>query len=71
MSGSVRVVLTNYVESAVLLLDTDALGFAQQVLALVDALIDPNAGWPKSAKSGSYWATAGETRRLHPLREPQ
>lgn len=52
------------------LLDTDAIGFGQQVLLLMDALTDPNAGWPKSAKSGSYWATAGETRRLHPLQQP-
>jgi ABC-type dipeptide/oligopeptide/nickel transport system ATPase subunit len=52
------------------LLDADAMGFGQQVLLLMDALVDPNAGWPKSAKSGSYWATAGETRRLHPLQQP-
>ncbi len=52
------------------LLDADAIGFGQQVLALMDALTDPTNGWPRSAKSGSYWATAGETRRLHPLKKP-
>lgn len=52
------------------LLDTDALAFGREVLALLDALIDHEAGWPKSSKSGSYWATAGETRRLHPLKRP-
>jgi hypothetical protein len=52
------------------LLDADAIGFGKQVLLLMDAITDPEAGWPMSAKSGSYWATAGETRRLHPLQQP-
>ena len=52
------------------LLDSDAVAFGTEVLALTDALIDHEAGWPKNGKSGSYWATAGETRRLHPLRKP-
>lgn len=52
------------------LLDSDALGFGKQVLALMDALTDADAGWPQSKKSGSYWSTAGETRRLHPLQQP-
>ncbi|MGA2225175.1 MAG: hypothetical protein ABSH41_12125, partial [Syntrophobacteraceae bacterium] len=52
------------------LLDSDALGFGTQVLALMEALTDPDAGWPKNDKSGEYWATSGETRRLYPLREP-
>lgn len=52
------------------LLDSDAIGFGTEVLALADALIDHEAGWPKSGKSGSYWATAGETRRLHPYKKP-
>ena len=52
------------------LLDADALGFGTHVLALMDALTDQEAGWPKSDKSGSYWATSGETRRLHPLKRP-
>ena len=52
------------------LLDSDAIGFGSQVLSLMDALLDHETGWPKNAKSGSYWATAGETRRLHPLKKP-
>ncbi|MEZ5477584.1 MAG: hypothetical protein R3E95_08905 [Thiolinea sp.] len=52
------------------LLDADALTFGEQVLELADHLIDAEIGWPRSSKSGSYWATTGETRRLHPLRKP-
>jgi hypothetical protein len=52
------------------MLDADAIGFGQQVLLLIDALADPSAGWPRNKKSGKYWATAGETRRLHPLVQP-
>jgi energy-coupling factor transporter ATP-binding protein EcfA2 len=52
------------------LLDTDAIAFGKEVLALIDCLIDHEAGWPRNSKSGSYWATAGETRRLHPLKKP-
>jgi energy-coupling factor transporter ATP-binding protein EcfA2 len=52
------------------LLENDALGFGQAVLELVEILIDPDKGWPRSSKSGSYWATSGETRRLHPLKNP-
>jgi len=52
------------------LLDADALGFGQQVLALLNILTDEQAGWPRNGKSGSYWATIGETRRLHPFKKP-
>lgn len=52
------------------MLEGDANGFGQQVLLLMDALTDPDTGWPRNSKSGSYWATAGESRRLHPLRQP-
>lgn len=52
------------------LLDVDALAFGQKVLDLIEALADPAAGWPRNDKSGSYWANAGETRRLHPLKQP-
>lgn len=52
------------------LLDSDALIFGEQVLALMEALTDLDAGWPKNDKSGEYWATSGETRRLFPLRRP-
>ncbi|MEA3278137.1 MAG: hypothetical protein U9Q81_23190, partial [Pseudomonadota bacterium] len=52
------------------MLDSDALGFGQQTLLLVDSLACPAAGWPRRDKSGSYWANAGETRKLHPLKRP-
>jgi energy-coupling factor transporter ATP-binding protein EcfA2 len=52
------------------LLDTDAIAFGTEVLALADALIDREAGWPRNGKTGSYWETAGDTRRLHPLKKP-
>ena len=52
------------------LLDGDALGFAQRVVQLMDALTHPDDGWPNNDKSGSYWATSGDLRRLHPLKKP-
>jgi hypothetical protein len=52
------------------LLDSDAIGFGQNVLALIQTLADPEAGWPRSDKSGKYWANSGETRRLYPLQQP-
>ncbi len=52
------------------LLDSDALNFGKKVVRLMDVLTDDEVGWPRSDKSGSYWATAGETRRLHPLKKP-
>lgn len=52
------------------LLDSDALLFGSEVLALMDCLVDHELGWPRSQKSGSYWATTGETRRLHPFKRP-
>lgn len=52
------------------LLDSDAINFGQQVLNLMKILTDPEAGWPKNDKTGKYWATSGETRRLYPLRKP-
>jgi hypothetical protein len=52
------------------LLDSDAISFGLKVLELIEALADPDAGWPRNAKSGKYWANSGETRRLHPLRQP-
>lgn len=52
------------------LLDSDAIAFGTEVLALTDSLIDHEAGWPKNGKSGSYWSTVGDTRRLHPLKKP-
>jgi hypothetical protein len=52
------------------LLGGDAKPFGQQVLALATAVIDDAVGWPRNDRSGSYWATVGETRRLHPLERP-
>lgn len=52
------------------LLDTDAVGFAKQVLLLVDALTHPEHGWPSNDKSGSYWRNGADSRRLHPLKRP-
>ena len=52
------------------LLDNDAIAFGTEVLALTDALIDHETGWPRNGKSGSYWSSAGDTRRLHPLKRP-
>lgn len=52
------------------LLDTDGIGFAKQVLELVDTLVCPDHGWPSNDKSGSYWRNSGDTRRLRPLRRP-
>jgi hypothetical protein len=49
----------------------DATAFAQSVAELMSALVCDEHGWPKSPKSGSYWATREETRRLHPLKRPQ
>ena len=52
------------------LLDTDAIGFAKQVLELIDTLVCPDHGWPSNSNSGSYWRNSGDTRRLHPLKRP-
>lgn len=52
------------------LLDSDAIAFASEVLCLMDAVVDHDSGWPRNGKSGSYWATSGDTRRLHPLKKP-
>ncbi|MBK6519247.1 MAG: AAA family ATPase [Polyangiaceae bacterium] len=52
------------------LLDSDAKHFATHVLQLADLLVHPEHGWPRSDKSGSYWACAKDARRLHPLKEP-
>lgn len=50
--------------------DADALKFGQLVLELIEVLADPDAGWPRKEKAGTYWANAGETRRLFPLQQP-
>lgn len=48
----------------------DALAFATLVSEVGGALICDHEGWPGSDKSGSYWATRNETRRLYPLKKP-
>jgi len=50
--------------------EADAIRFSKAVLILADHLIDLDFGWPGSDKSGSYWANAQQTRRLHPLKQP-
>lgn len=50
--------------------EQDALVFGKAVLEIAETLIDPENGWPKHNKSGSYWSTGGETRRMHPLLKP-
>ena len=52
------------------MLDSDAIGFGEKVLQLIEVLVDKENGWPRNQKSGSYWATHKETRRLHPLKRP-
>jgi energy-coupling factor transporter ATP-binding protein EcfA2 len=52
------------------LLDANAKHFANKVLELADLLVHPEHGWPRSNRSGSYWSTAKDARRLHPLQEP-
>lgn len=60
----------HYNDLAHLLPAKDAIAFATLVREVGDALICDQEGWPGSDKSGSYWATRGETRRLHPLKKP-
>lgn len=60
----------HYNESSFDLPDGDAELFGKRVLEFAEALLDPDLGWPGNSKSGSYWATSGDTRRLHPLKQP-
>lgn len=61
----------HYNDLAHLIPQQDALKFATLVHEVGAALICNDEGWPGSDKSGSYWATKGETRRLHPLKRPK
>lgn len=61
----------HYNDLAHLLPQKDALEFATLVHEVGAALICDDGGWPGSDKSGSYWATKDETRRLHPLKKPK
>jgi energy-coupling factor transporter ATP-binding protein EcfA2 len=65
-----NVVGCHFNELSFALLDSDGLAFGQQVLKLIEALADEDAGWPRQGKSGEYWATAGETRKLYPYKKP-
>lgn len=60
----------HYNDLAHILPQKDAFAFATLVQEVGDALICDQEGWPGSDKSGSYWATRNETRRLHPLKRP-
>lgn len=60
----------HYNDLAHMLPGKDAVAFASLVQEVGDALICDQEGWPGSDKSGSYWATRNETRRLHPLKKP-
>lgn len=57
-------------ELAQVIPERDAIDFARSVLNLADLLIDTDCGWPKSDKSGMYWANSQQTRRLYPLKQP-
>ena len=60
----------HYADLAHHLPQKDALEFATLAHEVGAALICEDEGWPGSDKSGSYWATRKETRRLHPLKKP-
>jgi energy-coupling factor transporter ATP-binding protein EcfA2 len=60
----------HYNELAQHLPEQDAKRFAELVLEVAEAIICPDEGFPSSDKSGSYWSTKSESRRLHPLRKP-
>lgn len=60
----------HYADLAHHLPQKDALDFATLTHEVGAALICDDEGWPGSDKSGSYWATRQETRRLHPLKKP-
>jgi hypothetical protein len=60
----------HYADLALHLPQKDALEFATLAHEVGTALICDDEGWPGSDKSGSYWATRQDTRRLHPLKKP-
>jgi energy-coupling factor transporter ATP-binding protein EcfA2 len=61
----------HYNDLAHVLPQKDALEFATLVHEVGAALICDDEGWPGSDKSGEYWATKGDTRRLYPLKNPK
>ncbi len=48
----------------------DVIRFGELVVKLGNCLMCPESGFPNKIAKGNYWATAGETRRLEPLRKP-
>lgn len=70
LAGARNVFGCHFNELAQHLHDSVAINFGKEVLELADAIVDPEYGWPRSDKSGSYWANKKETRRLHPLKQP-
>lgn len=48
----------------------DILRFGNLVVELGKALICEESGLPNRERNGTYWANAGETRRLYPLARP-
>ena len=71
LSGARNLVGCHFNEVADHLGTGPARDFGEAVLGLADLLICPEAGWPRSDKSGSHWSTPGDTRRLKPLRHPR
>jgi hypothetical protein len=65
-----NIVGAHYNELASYLPPSDTLRFGDLVVQLADALICPDNGFPTREKDGAFWATRGETRRLHPLNKP-
>lgn len=65
-----NIVGCHYNQLALHLPPQDAQRFGQLVLEMAEIIICPVEGLPSSDKSGSYWSTKNETRRLHPLKKP-
>lgn len=70
INGARNIFGCHYNEIAAQMNEKFAVEFGTLVLKLSDLIVDPLHGWPLSDKSGSYWATRNETRKLHPLKRP-
>lgn len=71
VAGARNVFGCHFNELAHHLHDQVAIDFSAHVLELADALIDSDAGWPRSKKSGDHWANSKKTRKLRPLLQPE
>lgn len=71
VAGARNVFGCHFNELAHHLHDQVAIDFSTHVLELADALIDPDAGWPRSKKSGDHWSNSKKTRKLRPLLQPE